>query len=198
MKKEDFIALGISEEQAEKAAAASAEELKGYIPKNRFDEVNQERKQLKSAKESAEAELEKLKQNAGDNIDLQKQIQQLQEAAAQKDSEHAQELNALKLTNAIRLGVTDAQDADIVAGLLDREKLVLGEDGKVSGLEEQLKTLRTEKPFLFKKAEDKGSIPFRVGSIREDNSGGVGTDGGKQMSMREAIAAKLSSQKTES
>lgn len=30
MKKEDFIALGISEEQAEKAAAASAEELKGY------------------------------------------------------------------------------------------------------------------------------------------------------------------------
>ena len=32
MKKEDFLKLGFSEEDAQKAADASAEELKSYIP----------------------------------------------------------------------------------------------------------------------------------------------------------------------
>ena len=40
MKKEEFVALGISEELAKKAADASAEELKGFVPKTRFDEVD--------------------------------------------------------------------------------------------------------------------------------------------------------------
>ncbi len=46
MKKEDFTALGIDESAAEKCAAASAEELKAFIPKARFDEVNNEKKAL--------------------------------------------------------------------------------------------------------------------------------------------------------
>ena len=41
MKKEDFLKLGLTEELAVKAAEASTEELKGFIPKNRFDEVNE-------------------------------------------------------------------------------------------------------------------------------------------------------------
>jgi hypothetical protein len=37
MKKEDFLKIGLTEEQAEKAAAASAEELKAYVPKGDYD-----------------------------------------------------------------------------------------------------------------------------------------------------------------
>ena len=48
MKKEEFVKLGIDEETAKKLEAASQEELKGYIPKARFDEVN-------TAKNTAEA-----------------------------------------------------------------------------------------------------------------------------------------------
>ena len=40
MKKEDFVKLGMDEELAAKCEAASLEELKGFIPKSRFDEVN--------------------------------------------------------------------------------------------------------------------------------------------------------------
>ena len=47
MKKEEFLALGLDEETALKCEKASAEELKGFIPKSRFDEVNTENKQLK-------------------------------------------------------------------------------------------------------------------------------------------------------
>ena len=48
MTKEDFVKLGIDEDLAKKCEEASQEELKGFIPKARFDEVN-------TAKNTAEA-----------------------------------------------------------------------------------------------------------------------------------------------
>lgn len=199
MKKEEFVALGISEELAEKAATASADELKGYVPKTRFDEVNEERKNLQTAKKKAEDDLEDLKKTAGDNEALTKQISDLQESQKQRAAEYDAQIKALKLTNAIRSGITDAQDADLVAGLVDQNKLILGEDGKVTGLEEQLKTLRENKPFLFKAKDQDNSgrqgAGFSVGATRGGNAGGgVGGDGDKQLSMKEAIAARLKSQ----
>lgn len=199
MKKEEFVALGISEDLAEKAAAASSEELKGYIPKSRFDEVNEEKKNLQTAKKKAEDDLEELKKTAGDNEALTKQITDLQEAAKQKDTEYAEQIKAMKLMNAIRIGITDAQDAELVAGLVDKTKVMLGDDGKVAGLDEQLKAIRESKPFLFKESDGgkdgkdgKAGAGFSVGSVKTGNAGGgVGGDGDKQLSMREAIAAKL-------
>ena len=108
MKKEEFVALGISAELAEKAAAASAEELKGYVPMTRFNEVNEEKKNLQTAKKKAEDDLENLKKTAGDNAALAQQITDLQEAAKKKDTEYAEQIKAMKLTNAVRLGITDA------------------------------------------------------------------------------------------
>lgn len=199
MRKEDFVAIGIADDLAEKAAAASATELKGYVPKTRFDEVNEEKKNLQTAKTQAEADLEELRKSAGDNAALAQQITDLQNAAKQKDAEYAQQLKALRLGNAIRLGITDAQDADIVASLVDQSKLILGDDGKVTGLDEQLKTLRESKPFLFKAKEQdnngKQGAGFSVGATKGGNTGGgVGGDGDKQLSMKEAIAAKLNQQ----
>lgn len=200
MKKEEFVALGISEELAEKAATASADELKGYIPKTRFDEVNEEKKNLQTAKKKAEDDLEELKKTAGDNEALTKQISELQESQKQRAAEYDAQIKALKLTNAIRSGITDAQDADLVAGLVDQKKLILGDDGSVTGLEEQLKALRESKPFLFKAKEQDGKggkagAGFSVGATKGGNAGGgVGGDGDKQLSMRDAIAAKLNAQ----
>lgn len=99
-----------------------------------------------------------------------------------------EELRALRIDCAIRLAVPDAQDADIVAGLIDREKLTVGEDGTVTGLEEQLAALRQNKPFLFRTQET--IAPFRVGAAQEKRGAGVGRSAG-QLSMRDAIAAKL-------
>ena len=46
MKKEEFVALGISEELAAKAETASLKELEGYVTKEQLDEVNTEKKHL--------------------------------------------------------------------------------------------------------------------------------------------------------
>ena len=49
LKKEAFLKIGLTEEQAEQAAAASAEELKSYVPKADYDTATSE---LETAKTS--------------------------------------------------------------------------------------------------------------------------------------------------
>lgn len=200
MKKEDFVALGIDEALAEKAATASVEELKGFVPKDRFNEAIQERNQLREAKAESDSQLEQLKQSAGDNAALQQQISDLQAAAKQKDEAHAEEIQKMRIGNAIRAAIAgSAQDADLVAGLIDQTKLILSDDGKLTGLDEQIKTLKEEKAFLFKEekqSEDKQKAGFSVGSVPSGAAGGgVGADGA-QVSMKDAIAARLQATKT--
>ncbi|HHV13214.1 MAG TPA: hypothetical protein GXX75_23350 [Clostridiales bacterium] len=151
MKKEDFIALGLTEEQATKAAEASGNELKTYVPKHRFDEVSEENKTLKGTVEANNKALEDLKKSTGDAEGLKKQIETLQTENKTKDETHQAELKELKLNNAIKLAIAGkVHDEDLAAGLFDKSKLILGEDGKITGLDDQLKNLQESKKFLFK------------------------------------------------
>ena len=59
-------ALGItslSDEDAKKVADASAEELKTYIPKTKFDEVNSSKKELEKQVKERDTQLEEAKKN---------------------------------------------------------------------------------------------------------------------------------------
>lgn len=132
MKKEDFIALGISDELAKKCADASAEELKAFIPKARFDEVNNEKKKLEADLGERDAKLEQLKTSAGDMETLKKQVSDFQKEIKAKDEAHAAELAQIKLDNAVDTALTTAGAKNIkaVRALLNASELKLGEDGK--------------------------------------------------------------------
>lgn len=169
MNKEQFIALGLTEEQAKKAAEASQEELKGYVEKQKFDTVNEENKNLKTTVKENATQLENLKNSAGDNETLKTQIATLQADNQEKEQKYKEQLKELQLSNAIKLAVAGkVQDEDIVSNLIDKSKLILGDDGKVTGLDEQLKGLKESKAFLFK--EEKPAEPtdpkpgFHVGT----------------------------------
>ncbi|MEG0370266.1 MAG: phage scaffolding protein, partial [Hungatella sp.] len=131
MTKEQFTSLGLTEDLAVKAAAESEKELKDYIPKHRFDEVSTENKTLKDTVKKSETDLEELKKTAGDSAGLTEQIQKLQDAAKEESQKHQDELKEVKMMNAIKLAIAGkAQDEDLVAGLFDKTKLILGDDGK--------------------------------------------------------------------
>ena len=149
MKKEEFVALGISEELAAKAEAASLKELEGYVTKEQLDTANTEKKQLQEDIKARDDQLEELKKTGGDNAELKKQIETLQEANKTEAKKHADELKELRLTSAIKLAIAGkVHDEDMAAALFDRSKLILAEDGKVSGLK--------EKAFLFTDGEGQG------------------------------------------
>ncbi len=146
--------LGVAEDKHEDAVKAVKEYLDGsYIPKSRFNEVNAKNKELADQITARDAQLTKLKKESGDNDSLKAQIEALQKENKQAKEAADARLKDLQLTSAIKLAVAaDAQDTDIVAGLINRDTIIFGEDGKVTGLNEQVEALKQSKPFLFKQA----------------------------------------------
>lgn len=178
MKKEDFIKLGFNEEDAKKAADASAEELKTYIPKSRFDEVNTEKKKLETAVAERDTQLETIKNSTGDVEAMKKQITDLQTDNKTKDETHAAEIKQLKVESAISTALTGAKarNEKAVKALLelDLEKIEFGDDGSVKGLDDQIKKLTESEDtkFLFdtstKKTTIKGAKPGEAGNEDPD------------------------------
>ena len=188
MTQEQFEALGIEKSLAKKAADESKKELENYVTKETYDASEQKCKQLETAAQDHEKQLETLKASAGDNEKLKQQIADLQNQNKKQDEDNQKAMKDLKMTYAIRMAVSaSAQDSDLVAGLVDRNKLILGDDGKVTGLDEQIKSLKESKTFLFRQEnpnEKKGF--FRLGG-KETTEGNSDT----HLRMKKAIAAQL-------
>lgn len=75
MKKEELIKLGLDEETAKKVEAASTEELKGYVEKTKYSELETVKNQLEESNKTVNKQLEDLKKNTGDAEALKAEIQ---------------------------------------------------------------------------------------------------------------------------
>lgn len=170
MKKEDLIAMGLTEEQAKKVM----DSLDGdFVTKARFNEVNEENKRLKQDVSDRDKQLETLKKSTGDNAELQKQIAELQKVNADQKKAHDAEMAQLKLDNAIdaALTVAGAKNVKAVKALLDTSKVKLGEDGKLTGWDEQLTAVQKSESYLFEAKQQgkqtfKGFQPGASGDVR--------------------------------
>lgn len=148
MKKEDLIAMGLTEEQAKKVM----DSIDGnFVTKARFNEVNEENKTLKKSVSDRDKQLEDLKKSSGDNAALQQQISDLQKANADQQKAHETELNQLKLDNAVEVALSGAKakSSKAVKAMLDMAKVKLGEDGKLSGFDEQIEALKKSDSWMF-------------------------------------------------
>ena len=173
MKKEEFVKLGIDEELAKKCELASLEELKGFIPKTRFDEVNNEKKKLELDVRDRDTQLESLKNSSGDAEALKKQIEELQDANKTKDEAHAAEIKQLKVNSAVEAALrnADAKNIKAVRALLDLENAELDDAGTIKGLDDQIKKLveAEDSKFLFGQTTVSGAHPAESGD--KGNSG---------------------------
>ncbi|MBU5439491.1 phage scaffolding protein [Tissierella sp. MSJ-40] len=135
--------------ELEKAIAKGIGE--NFVSKADFNTVNDTKKQLEVDIKERDTQLETLKKSVGDNEELKKQIETLQEDNRTKDEEYQKQLKDLQLTNAINLALNGkVHDVDLVAGLVDKEKVIIGNDGNIVGLDEQIQSLQENKSFLFK------------------------------------------------
>ncbi len=177
MKKEELVKLGLTEEDADKVAKTSEEELKGFVPKSRFDEVNEARKHAEESVKERDKQIEGLKESAGDAEKLKQQIEQLQQDNKAKDSNHALEIKKLKIDNAVdsALNTAKAKNLKAVRALLDLDKAELDENGSVKGLAEQIKKLSEaeDSKFMF---ESSGKPKMKGAKTGED---GIDDNDGK-------------------
>lgn len=168
MKKEDFLKLGLDEEKAEQCEKESLAELRQFIPKTRFDEVNNDKKRLEKEVETRDAQLEELKSAIGNSDNLKQEIEKLQLENKQKEEQYKQEINKIKIDTAVDLALTNAKVRNktaLKALLKDLDKCEFNEDGTVKGLKEQLESLSKaeDSKFLFESNESNKFTGFVPG-----------------------------------
>lgn len=174
MLKEDFIKLGFTEEQAIKASEASQNELKTFVSKTNFDEVSTIKSKLEEDIKQRDRQIEDIKKSTGVAEELQTKI-----------TEYQKQIKDLKINSAIKSAVAaSTHDSDLVASLFDKSKLILSDDGKVGGIDEQLKIFQKDKPFLFKTGEQKNIYTPKDGEASKP-------------SLAESIAEQLNSGSTD-
>lgn len=121
-----------------------------FIPKSRFDEVNNQSKEYKTQLSDFQEKLAKAGESAKTIEELQASNKELQEQIRKSSEEYEAKQSALEKNYLINDSLKDAKAKNIkaVRGLLDLESVKV-EDGKLSGLEEQIKALQESDSYLF-------------------------------------------------
>lgn len=167
MTKEELMALGLTEEQAAKVL----EGYKGYVPKTRFDEVNEAKKKAEAIVAERDKQLEALKKASGDAEALKAEIAKLQDENKAVADRYKADLKALLVNSIVERDLFKAGAKNIKAAkalIVDLDKAEL--DGEnVKGLADQIKKLQEDEgsKFLFedRSGQLKGFVP---GQKRDD------------------------------
>ena len=142
MKKEDLIAKGLTEEQAQAVLDVWNETLKGFVPKERFDEVNGKLKE-------ANTTIDTLKKGNADNEELQKQVKEYKEKVTILEATAANTRKEYALKDKLKeAGVVDADYIIYKQGGLD--KFTFDKEGNPVGIDDVVKPLKESSPHLFR------------------------------------------------
>lgn len=144
---------------------------KNFIPKARFDEVNEAKKELEKQISDRDKQLKDLSVKAQGNEELTKQIEELQLSNKQIAKDYEDRINKMQFDNALEGALTNAKckNTKALKALLDIDNVKLNE-GKLEGLEEQLNKLKESDSYLF----DLETAPVSTGGIgnfgRQENN----------------------------
>ena len=142
MKKEELVAKGLSEEQAQAVMDIWNEAIKGFVPKERFDEVNGKLKE-------ANTTIDTLKKSNADNEELQKQVKEYKEKVTILEATAANTRKEYALKDKLKeAGVVDAYYIIYKQGGID--KFTFDKEGNPVGIDDVVKPLKESSPHLFK------------------------------------------------
>ena len=134
----------------ETSSDTEEEDQTEYIPKKSHDVIRNKYKQAKEEREQLRQQLDEMqKQSRGDGEDQSQKLEETEKKAEQYRQKYE---NTLKETKLQELAAKyEAKDSDTVKKLVDLSEVEIDEDGTVdtTDLDEQLRSLQQEKPFLF-------------------------------------------------
>lgn len=154
------------------------------VPKDQYNSVADAKTKLEGDIKERDSQLEKLK--GIDAAGLQAEIERLQGENKTAKEAYEKDLKDLQLANAIKLALSGkVHDEDLASQLIKKEELILSEDGKVVGLDDQITKLKEGKAFLFKESDTDNQQQQQSGFQKVGHDG----NGGNQGNVDDAIAA---------
>lgn len=133
-----------------------------WIPKSKFDEINEQKKAYKQQVDELSASLEDMKKSAAGNEELSKKLEDMTKQLAAKDAE----MRNIIMSNAIEKALVRAQAKfpDLLMSKFDMEKIEIAEDGTIKGIDDQLKSLQEKYKDLFGETQITGGEPGKGGN----------------------------------
>lgn len=121
-----------------------------WFPKDKFNQANEDNKDLKQQLKDRDTQLDHLKIKAKGNDDLQQEIDTLKQTNQTTTTEYEDKLKKQAFDFALEKAITGekARNPKAVKALLDTESIKLDGD-KLLGLEDQLKGLKESDAYLF-------------------------------------------------
>lgn len=156
MKFEEILkAQGLTDEQIKVVIGAMKKE-KIYTTtlenaEERYNKLKGQKEDLDEQIKTANNTIKDLKKNNVDNEELQKTIKQHEDTIKTLKTDSEAKIRNLTLDSAINNALTKAKakHSDLLASKFDRDKLVINEDGTVTGLDEQLKVFKETYKDMF-------------------------------------------------
>nr|DAM15289.1 MAG TPA: minor structural protein [Caudoviricetes sp.] len=142
---------------------------KEFVSKEQYSKKTEEIEQLTTDLESAQ------KSNLSTE-ELQKQLEKAVNDAKEREAQFNADLASMQKTNAVKLALKDSGtvNSDLLFGQVNMDNVIIQDDGKISGLDDQVATFKESMPYLFQEggAADKAKPTIVAGG--NPNSGGAG------------------------
>lgn len=138
---------------------------KNFVPRSDFNAKNEELKQTTKELEEREKKIEALSTTEADRDSLIKTIEQLKADNKETAERFTEEMKELRIANAIErevASIANSDAIDLIPKLINKETLILNDDGSVLGLKEQIDNLKEQRKSLFK-SEDTTKPHFTKG-----------------------------------
>lgn len=159
MKRTELEAMGLTKEQVDGIMKTNGEDIENAKSSSASElaTLKAENTALAAQVKERDTQIDGLKKSAGDNAELQKQIETLQADNRAKDEAHEKELAQLKIDAAVEKALSEsgAKNVKAARALLDLSDAKLSDDGTVKGLAEQIQKLQAgeDSRFLFKEKQ---------------------------------------------
>lgn len=187
-------------EDGEHVVLIDSRKESSFIPKERFDEVNTQKKTFKEQNADLLKQIEGLQEAAKGNEKLtadleamKAKVKESDEKVKQAETEAQAKVTQAKVDAALEviLKTTKVKDSEVFNLLLKKDLIKVDEKtGEVTGLSEQVEALKTSKPFIFEEDGAGGAGKPAGGTGSFGNNGG-GKGKGEVLS----VGAMLAKQK---
>lgn len=125
--------------------------------------LDSEKTALQTQLDQQTSEIEELKKSTETSAETKKALDDLQASFDSYKTDAEKTLAETQKTNAVKLALKDSGtvNTELLFGQVNMDNVIIQDDGKVSGLDDQLATFKESMPYLFQEA-DKPAKPTIV------------------------------------
>lgn len=118
--------------------------------------LDSEKTALQTQLDQQTSEFEELKKSTETSAETKKALDDLQASFDSYKTDAEKTLAETQKTNAVKLALKDSGtvNSDLLFGQVNMDNVIIQDDGKISGLDDQVATFKESMPYLFQSTEE--------------------------------------------